>query len=84
MRPRTFPALPAPGRYGVGMTDALCKLAPRAEIETLHDGALSALRVDWEECLRNSHFPFLADRKPRRAMRVTRLCVNMSSVATGC
>ena len=55
------------GRYGVGMTDALCKLAPRAEIETLHDGALSTLRVDWEECLRNFHFPFVADRKPRRA-----------------
>jgi hypothetical protein len=59
------------GRYGVGMTDALCKLAPRAEIETLHDGALSTLRVDWEECLRNSHFPFVADRKPRRAKELT-------------
>ncbi len=54
------------GRYGVGMTDALCKLAPRAEIETLRAGGLRRLRVDWEECLRNGHFPFIDDRKPRR------------------
>jgi hypothetical protein len=49
------------GRYGVGMTDALCKLGPRAEIATLRGGALRRLRVDWEECLRNDHFPYLAD-----------------------
>ena len=55
------------GRYGVGMTDALCKLAPRAEVETLRSGGRRSLRVDWEECLRNGHFPFIDDRRPRRA-----------------
>jgi hypothetical protein len=53
------------GRYGVGMTDALCKLGPRAEVVTLRGGALRKLRVDWEECLRNDHFPYLADLKPQ-------------------
>jgi hypothetical protein len=53
------------GRYGVGMTDALCKLGPRAEISTLRGGELRRLRVDWEECLRNDHFPYLADTKPQ-------------------
>ncbi len=53
------------GRYGVGMTDALCKLGPRAEIVTLRGGELRKLRVDWEECLRNDHFPYLADLKPQ-------------------
>jgi hypothetical protein len=52
------------GRYGVGMTDALCKLGPRAEVVTLRGGLLRKLRVDWEECLRNEHFPYLADLKP--------------------
>ena len=55
------------GRYGVGMTDALCKLGPRAEVETLRGGSLRKLRVDWEECLRGGHFPYLADAKPRRS-----------------
>jgi hypothetical protein len=54
------------GRYGVGMTDALCKLGPRAEVTTLRGGELRRLRVDWEECLRNDHFPFLDDGAPRR------------------
>ena len=58
------------GRYGVGMTDALCKLGPRAEITTLHSGELRRLRVDWEECLRNGHFPYLADDKAKRASEV--------------
>ncbi len=31
------------GRYGVGMTDALCKLGPRGEIITLHGGGLRRL-----------------------------------------
>ncbi len=55
------------GRYGVGMTDALCKLGPRAEVTTLRAGELRRLRVDWEECLRNDHFPYLADGKPQRS-----------------
>jgi hypothetical protein len=50
------------GRYGVG--DALCKLGPRAEVTTLRGGLLRKLRVDWEECLRNDHFPYLSDLKP--------------------
>ncbi len=54
------------GRYGVGMTDALCKLGPRGEITTLHGGGLRRLRVNWEECLRNEHFPFLDETRPRR------------------
>jgi hypothetical protein len=53
------------GRYGVGMTDALCKLGPRAEITTLRNGGLRRLRVDWEECLRNDHFPYLAEGRPQ-------------------
>jgi hypothetical protein len=52
------------GRYGVGMTDALCKLGPRADVMTLRDGLLRKLRVDWEECLRNDHFPYLCDTRP--------------------
>jgi hypothetical protein len=55
------------GRYGVGMTDALCKLGPRAEVVTLREGVLRKLRVDWEECLRNAHFPYLCDTKPQAA-----------------
>lgn len=55
------------GQYGVGMTDALCKLGPRAEVVTLRGGELRKLRVDWEECLRNGHFPYLSDAKPQRA-----------------
>jgi hypothetical protein len=55
------------GRYGVGMTDALCKLGPRAEVATLRGGALRRLRVDWEECLRNDHFPYLADPRSQPA-----------------
>jgi hypothetical protein len=55
------------GRYGVGMTDALCKLGPKAEVVTLRGGGLRRLRVDWEECLRNDHFPYLAEEKARRA-----------------
>ncbi|TMA36103.1 MAG: hypothetical protein E6J87_01635 [Deltaproteobacteria bacterium] len=55
------------GRYGVGMTDALCKLGPRADITTLRGGELRRLRVDWEECLRNGHFPFLDESRPQRA-----------------
>jgi hypothetical protein len=37
------------------MTDALCKLGPRAEMTTLRGGLLRKLRVDWEECLGNDH-----------------------------
>jgi hypothetical protein len=59
------------GRYGVGMTDALCKLGPKAEISTLRHGALRRLRVDWEECLRNDHFPYLDEGKPQRARELT-------------
>jgi len=55
------------GRYGVGMTDALCKLGPRAEVATLRQGGLRRLRVDWEECLRNEHFPYLDESRPARA-----------------
>jgi hypothetical protein len=55
------------GRYGVGMTDALCKLGPRAEVTTLREGGVRRLRVDWEECLRNDHFPYLEDGPARRA-----------------
>jgi len=58
------------GQYGVGMTDALCKLGPRAEVATLHGGELRKLRVDWEECLRNDHFPYLADLKPQRSREI--------------
>ena len=58
------------GRYGVGMTDALCKLGPKAEVRTLRDGGLRRLRVDWEECLRNGHFPYLDDGKARRALEI--------------
>lgn len=54
------------GRFGVGMTDALCKLGPRAEIVTLHAGGFRRLSVNWEECLRNDHFPFLDESRPRR------------------
>jgi len=61
------------GRYGVGMTDALCKLGPRAEITTLHAGGLRRLRVDWEQCLREGHFPYLDESRPRktRALEAT-------------
>ncbi len=55
------------GRYGVGMTDALCKLGPKAEVTTLRDGGLRRLRVDWEECLRNGHFPYLEEGKAIRS-----------------
>ena len=58
------------GRYGVGMTDALCKLGPRAEVTTLRGGELRRLRVDWEECLRNGHFPYLDEGRPRRAPEI--------------
>ena len=58
------------GRYGVGMTDALCKLGPRAEVTTLRGGELRRLRVDWEECLRNGHFPYLDEGRPRRASEI--------------
>jgi hypothetical protein len=58
------------GRYGVGMTDALCKLGPKAEVTTLRDGGLRRLRVDWEECLRNDHFPYLDDGKARRTPEI--------------
>ncbi len=58
------------GRYGVGMTDALCKLGPKAEVTTLRAGGLRRLRVDWEECLRNDHFPYLADGRPRRCAEI--------------
>jgi hypothetical protein len=58
------------GRYGVGMTDALCKLGPRAEITTLRGGTLRKLRVDWEECLRNDLFPYLADTKPQPSREI--------------
>jgi hypothetical protein len=58
------------GRYGVGMTDALCKLGPRAEIKTLRGGGLRKLQVDWEECLRNDHFPYLDEGRPRRSQEI--------------
>ena len=58
------------GRYGVGMTDALCKLGPKAEVATLRDGGLRRLRVDWEECLREGHFPYLEEGKPRRSAEI--------------
>ncbi len=58
------------GRYGVGMTDALCKLGPRAEVTTLRGGELRRLRVDWEECLRGDHFPYLNEGRPRRASEI--------------
>jgi hypothetical protein len=58
------------GRYGVGMTDALCKLGPRAEVVTLREGLLRKLRVDWEECLRNDHFPYLCDAKPQPSRQI--------------
>lgn len=45
------------GRYGVGMTDALCKLGPKAEVKTLRGDGLRRLRVDWEECLRGRPLP---------------------------
>jgi hypothetical protein len=54
------------GRYGVGMTDALCKLGPQGEVTTLRGGELRRLRVDWEECLRNDHFPYLDEGRARR------------------
>jgi len=59
------------GRYGVGMTDALCKLGPRAEVATLRSGALRRLRVDWEECLRNDHFPYLAEGRPQACGQIS-------------
>ena len=59
------------GRYGVGMTDALCKLGPRAEVTTLRAGELRRLRVDWEECLRNGHFPYLAEGRPGRSSEIS-------------
>jgi hypothetical protein len=59
------------GRYGVGMTDALCKLGPKAEIATLRRAELRRLRVDWEECLRNEHFPFLAEGRPTPCRELT-------------
>jgi hypothetical protein len=59
------------GRYGVGMTDALCKLGPRAEVTTLRAGERRGLRVDWEECLRNGHFPYLDEGRPRRTSEIT-------------
>ncbi|HBZ70785.1 MAG TPA: hypothetical protein DEP35_14040 [Deltaproteobacteria bacterium] len=59
------------GRYGVGMTDALCKLGPKAEITTLRSGELRRLRVDWEECLRNDHFPYLDEGRPQRTRELT-------------
>ncbi len=58
------------GRYGVGMTDALCKLGSKAEVTTLRDGGLRRLRVDWEECLRNDHFPYLEEGRPRRSAEI--------------
>jgi len=58
------------GRYGVGMTDALCKLGPKTEIATLRDGGLRRLRVDWEACLREGHFPYLDEGRPRRASEI--------------
>jgi Histidine kinase-, DNA gyrase B-, and HSP90-like ATPase len=58
------------GRYGVGMTDALCKLGPRAEVATLRDGGMRRLRVDWEECLRGGHFPYLEESRPRRCAAI--------------
>jgi hypothetical protein len=59
------------GRYGVGMTDALCKLGPRAEIATLRFGERRRLDVDWEECLRNDHFPYLDESRPQRSRELT-------------
>jgi len=59
------------GRYGVGMTDALCKLGSRGEITTLRGGELRRLRVDWEECLRNDHFPYLEEGRPQRSREIT-------------
>jgi hypothetical protein len=59
------------GRFGVGMTDALCKLGPKAEIATLRQGHLRSLRVDWEECLRNAHFPYLDEGRPQRSRELT-------------
>jgi hypothetical protein len=59
------------GRYGVGMTDALCKLGPRAEVTTLRGGELRRLRVDWEECLRNDHFPYLDEARAQRSRELT-------------
>jgi hypothetical protein len=59
------------GRFGVGMTDALCKLGPKAEIATLRSGELRRLRVDWEECLRNDHFPYLDEGKSQRGREIT-------------
>ncbi len=58
------------GRYGVGMTDALCKLGPRAEIATLRAGGMRRLRVDWEECLRNDHFPYLEESRPQPSREI--------------
>ncbi len=58
------------GRYGVGMTDALCKLGPKAEVSTLRGGGLRRLRVDWEECLRNDHFPYLEEGITRRSAEI--------------
>ena len=69
------------GQYGVGMTDALCKLGPRAEVVTLHGGEVRRLRVDWEECLRNGHFPYLSDAKPQRARELA--LFEGESVASG-
>ena len=59
------------GRFGVGMTDALCKLGPKAEIATLRSGELRRLRVDWEECLRNDHFPYLDEGRPQHSRELT-------------
>ena len=59
------------GRYGVGMTDALCKLGPKAEVATLRAGELRRLRVDWEECLRNEHFPYLDEGRAARSRELT-------------
>ena len=69
------------GRYGVGMTDALCKLGPRAEIKTLRGGGLRRLQVDWEECLRNDHFPYLDEGRPTRSREIP--LFDRLSVASG-
>lgn len=69
------------GRYGVGMTDALCKLGPKAEVSTLRDGRLRRLRVDWEECLRNGHFPYLEEGGARRSGEI--LLLEGRSAASG-
>jgi hypothetical protein len=58
------------GRFGVGMTDALCRLGPRARVSTLRDRGLRGLSVDWDECLRNQHFPYLDDRRPQPARAI--------------